>query len=141
MDIKQLRQLSKKIMKANKSLLSANEKLNHDKQQVEVENERLRNEFQRRVHALEKENDMLRRLLKTGDTIDNVDEILSRTAIQALESELTSQQGKISDLKKTNEELQQSKIEQEIEEENVQWRLKQVGAMYLDYFYCHCLVN
>lgn len=126
MDVKQLRLLSKKLMKANKSLVLSNEKLNHDKQQIESQNEKLRNEFEGKVHALEEENDTFKRLLKTGDQINAAEVILTPRTVEALQSELTEHQDKISNLKKTYNELEQSNMETKIEEENIHWRFEQV---------------
>ena len=126
MDVKQLRLLSKKLMKANKSLVLSNEKLNHDKQQIESQNEKLRNEFEGKVHALEEENDTFKRLLKTGNQINAAEEILTPRTVEALQSELTEHQDKISNLKKTYNELEQSNMETKIEEENIHWRFEQV---------------
>ena len=126
MDVKQLRLLSKKLMKANKSLVLSNEKLNHDKQQIESQNEKLRNEFEGKVHALEEKNDTFKRLLKTGNQINAAEEILTPRTVEALQSELTEHQDKISNLKKTYNELEQSNMETKIEEENIHWRFEQV---------------
>lgn len=92
MDIKQLRQLSRKLMKANKSLLVINEKLYKDKQQTERQNELLRNEFGQKLQTLEKENETFKRLLKAEDKLNSVDDILSRNTIEALKTELANQE-------------------------------------------------
>ena len=111
MDVKQLRQLSRKLMKANKSLLAMNEKLYKDKQQAELQNEKLRKEFGEKLQTLEKENQTFKRLLKAEDELNSVDEILSKNTIEALKTELANQeQGETSlDHKMiSNEEAKQS---------------------------------
>ena len=113
MDIKQLRQLSRKLMKANKSLLVMNEKLYKDKQQAERQNELLRNEFGQKLRALEKENETFKRLLKAEDKLNSVDDILSRNTIDALKTELANQgQGETSSDHKmiSNKEVKLSSI-------------------------------
>ena len=113
MDIKQLRQLSRKLMKANKSLLVMNEKLYKDKQQAERQNELLRNEFGQKLQALEKENETFKRLLKAEDKLNSVDDILSKNTIDALKTELANQgQGETSSDHKmiSNKEVKLSSI-------------------------------
>lgn len=92
MDVKQLRQLSRKLMKANKGLLAMNEKLYKDKQQAELQNKKLRDEFGEKLQTLEKENQTFKRLLKAEDELNSVDEILSKNTIEALKTELASQE-------------------------------------------------
>jgi multidrug resistance efflux pump len=83
MDVKQLRQLCRKLMKANKTLIVVNEKLHKDKQEIERQHEQ-------KLQMLEKENETFKRLLKAEDKLNSVDEILSKNTIEALKTELAS---------------------------------------------------
>ncbi len=120
MDVKQLRQLCRKLMKANKTLIVMNEKLYKDKQQIEQQNEQLRNEFGQKLQTLEKENETFKRLLKAEDKLNSVDEILSNTTIEALKTELASQGATSSDDKTgaKDEEVKPSKIPECTQSEN-----------------------
>ena len=100
-------------MKANKSLLQVNERLQKDKKEIEQQNERLRQKLQ----ALEKENDTFKRLLKAEDKANFVDEILSGDTIEALKTELASESGEISDIKKV-EDVKPSNEMAEISQSN-----------------------
>jgi DNA repair exonuclease SbcCD ATPase subunit len=129
MDIKQLRQLSRKLMKANKSLIAMNEKLYKDKQQIERQNEQLQNEFGQKLQTLEKENETFKRLLKAEDKINSVDEILSNTTIEALKTELASQGATSSELKMAvDDEAKPSNIPECSQNENDVIQLEMVST-------------
>ena len=97
-----------------------NEKLYKDKQQIEQQNEQLRNEFGQKLQTLEKENETFKRLLKAEDKLNSVDEILSNTTIEALKTELASQGATSSDDKTgaKDEEVKPSKIPECTQSEN-----------------------
>ena len=78
-------------MKANKTLIVVNEKLYKDKQENERQIEQLRNDFGLKLQILEKENETFKRLLKAEDKLNSVDEILSKSTIEALKTELANQ--------------------------------------------------
>ena len=128
MDIKQLRQLSRKLMKANKSLMVMNEKLHKEKQQIEQRNEQLRNEFGQKLQVLEKENETFKRLLKAEDKLNSVDEILSKNTIEALKSELANQESLSTEPKTIpNAEIKPSDVPEISPSENDVRQLEMVG--------------
>lgn len=131
MDIKQLRQLSRKLMKANKSLIFINEKLHKDKLDADRENEQLRAEFGKKLRALETENDTFKRLLQSEDKANCVNGVLSTNTIEALKLELANRDSLSSDVEtvirnhtaaKPSISLECSQSENDLKQLEMVWR-------------------
>lgn len=71
MDIRQLRQLSRKLMKANKTLIMVNERLYKDRKYLDEQNKQLRKEYTRELRELKQK--MKAQMSSNDDIVDEED--------------------------------------------------------------------